>query len=462
MGHWSGEMEFEFQEGDGSFVPAGKTVNFIKNHLGRSEVDEAVRLYQSCKDDFGEELLADAKGRGSAYIKNLGQMFMKARDFKRAGQCLMAAGDHENAAKLFEQSYQFKEAAELYAAGQLFDRAAAVYERASMFEQALAMYLKISDFAHASECLVKMSRPFEAGQLLIKAGNQKGAIEILRRIPAHDEKFIESRLILGELASVHGYKQLALKFYLEAANLVGVNERSVEMFYRAGLLAAELGLLDHARKLYKIVLATFPDYKDAADRLARAAAGEVPSAGAAGAIPAMPTTAPQGVSGAAAAKGDDVEPEGGLVEVMKDFEYLKKLPLFAELSLEEMKKLYGLCDEATFSPGDVLIEQGKTGRALYIVRGGLIDILRSDGFAESLLAELGKGAYVGEMSLLEEAPTSAKVVAKNEVSAFRIDRQKFQHLLEADDRLAVKIFREFSRELSARLREANRKLGSGA
>ena len=66
------------------------------------------------------------------------------------------------------------------------------------------------------------------------------------------------------------------------------------------------------------------------------------------------------------------------------------------------------------------------------------------------------------MSLLEEAPTSAKVVAKNEVSAFRIDRQKFQHLLEADDRLAVKIFREFSRELSARLREANRKLGSGA
>ena len=461
MGHWSGEMEFEFQEGDegGNFVPAGKTINFIKNHLGRGEIDEAVRLYQSCKDDFGEELLADARGRGSAYIKNLGQMFMKARDFKRAGLCLMAAGDHENAAKLFEQSYQFKEAAELYAAGQLYDKAAAVYARASMFEQALNMYLKLSDYANASECLIKMSRPFEAGQLLVKGGNQKAAIEIFRRIPAHDEKFIESRLILGELATVHGYKQLALKFYLEAAHLVGVNEKSVEMFYRAGLLAAELGLLDHATKLYKIILATFPDYKDAADRLVRASSGEIPASGP---VPAAPIPTPVPAPAAAAQKGDDeLAPEGGLVEVMKDFEYLKKLPLFSELTLDEMKTLYGLCDDAAYAPGDVLIEQGKTGRALYVIRSGTISILRADAIGETLLAEVGKGAYVGEMSLLEEAPTSARVVARTEAQAFRIDRMKFQHLLDSNDRIAIKIYREFSRELSARLREANRKLGAG-
>jgi CRP-like cAMP-binding protein len=151
-----------------------------------------------------------------------------------------------------------------------------------------------------------------------------------------------------------------------------------------------------------------------------------------------------------------------LVEVMKDFEYLKRLPLFSELSLDEMKMLYDHCDEASFAPGDVLIEQGKPGRALYVVRTGQVSVLRSDGFAENLLAELGKGAYIGEMSLLEDAPTSARVVAKTDVTAFRIDKNKFQHLLDADDRFAVKIYREFSRELSARLREANRKLGSGA
>ena len=49
-----GEMEWEFAEdadGGGSFVATGKVVNFLRTHLARGEMDEALALYESCAQD---------------------------------------------------------------------------------------------------------------------------------------------------------------------------------------------------------------------------------------------------------------------------------------------------------------------------------------------------------------------------------------------------------------------------
>ncbi|MCX7959025.1 MAG: hypothetical protein N3B13_08255, partial [Deltaproteobacteria bacterium] len=48
------EIEFEFDESQGSFVPTSKIINYIKNYIISGNVDEAVSAYQSCKEDIGE------------------------------------------------------------------------------------------------------------------------------------------------------------------------------------------------------------------------------------------------------------------------------------------------------------------------------------------------------------------------------------------------------------------------
>jgi hypothetical protein len=56
------------------------------------------------------------------------------------------------------------------------------------------------------------------------------------------------------------------------------------------------------------------------------------------------------------------------------------------------------------------------------------------------------------MSLVDDAPTSARVAAESEVDAFVITRPRFEKLLVMNDKIAVKLYRFFVQTLSKRLR----------
>src|SRR5205814_1688829 len=120
------------------------------------------------------------------------------------------------------------------------------------------------------------------------------------------------------------------------------------------------------------------------------------------------------VTGAAVA-----EPEAGgggpqapaLVSMMDGFDFLKSTPLFKDLSLDEMKAVYAACETQRFAPGAVLIEQGQPGEALYVLRKGSAKVTRVAQGAEEMVARMGAGSPAGEMSLVDDAPTSARVSA---------------------------------------------------
>src|SRR5262245_65642425 len=66
----------------------------------------------------------------------------------------------------------------------------------------------------------------------------------------------------------------------------------------------------------------------------------------------------------------------------------------------------------TLKPSDVVVEEGVRQRALFVVDEGAVRIERGRGKAETVLAVLGPGQFFGEMSFIDGAPTSARVVAK--------------------------------------------------
>ena len=50
---------------------------------------------------------------------------------------------------------------------------------------------------------------------------------------------------------------------------------------------------------------------------------------------------------------------------------------------------------------DVIFEEGSTGRELFVVLDGIIDIVRINGTSKTLIVTLGKGELLGEMAVID-------------------------------------------------------------
>ena len=147
--------------------------------------------------------------------------------------------------------------------------------------------------------------------------------------------------------------------------------------------------------------------------------------------------------------------------MMEGFDFLKRLPLFEELSLEDLKSLYHLCELRPFSFGEALIRAGQPAPALFILVEGVLDV-RSAATAKAApgtVARLQPGAHLGELGLIDDSPSNVDVVAAAPGRVLRLDKVGLQRALAASDALAVKIFRVFLRTMAARLRETTARLG---
>jgi CRP-like cAMP-binding protein len=78
------------------------------------------------------------------------------------------------------------------------------------------------------------------------------------------------------------------------------------------------------------------------------------------------------------------------------------------------------------------------------------------------MARMGPGSPAGEMSLVDDAPTSARVVAEVDGEAFVITRERFQKLLALNDKMGVKLLRFFVQTLARRLRSTTERLAGKA
>ena len=105
-----------------------------------------------------------------------------------------------------------------------------------------------------------------------------------------------------------------------------------------------------------------------------------------------------------------------------------------------------------FQPGEVLMRQGGPSRALYVLADGRVRVVMSTADGDELLvAVLGPGHTVGELSVLDGHPRSATVVALEPVRALRVEGSAFGSFLLARPRLVVGLLRV----LSGRLRDAD-------
>ena len=81
---------------------------------------------------------------------------------------------------------------------------------------------------------------------------------------------------------------------------------------------------------------------------------------------------------------------------------------------------------------------------------GTLEVRRSSpGAAPVTLARLGRGDWVGEMSLLLDEPRSATVIAATDAQLRRVTKQDMAHVLAADPRRTEDLLRQLARRVKA-------------
>ncbi len=131
-------------------------------------------------------------------------------------------------------------------------------------------------------------------------------------------------------------------------------------------------------------------------------------------------------------------------------EALKSVPLFEGLSKAQLLEIAKRADEVHLDAGATLTVEGKVGQEMYVIAKGSA-VVRRKG---RKLADLGEGAVVGEMSLLDGQPASATVTMTSDGTLLVMARREFSEALDASPRLTRRVLVT----LANRLRDADRRL----
>jgi zinc transporter ZupT len=136
---------------------------------------------------------------------------------------------------------------------------------------------------------------------------------------------------------------------------------------------------------------------------------------------------------------------------------LGKVSILRNLPLEHIHHLIDLIEPVSFEDETVLFDQGDQGESLYIIQTGQIALFREN----KPFKTLAKGAIVGEIALLTNAPRSAKAVATNNLTALKLSKENFSTLCaesselnEATRKLACSRLDELAHMTESKLKEA--------
>jgi CRP-like cAMP-binding protein len=138
-------------------------------------------------------------------------------------------------------------------------------------------------------------------------------------------------------------------------------------------------------------------------------------------------------------------------EINFTLDTLKSIPLFAQLTYQQLVRIMNLTRIVPFGASDVLCYEGDMAEELFVILRGEVQLTT----AEEPIAIMRTGSHFGEMALIDATPRSATARALTDGKLLLINREDFYEILRKEAPLAVKLLWSFVQELSARLRQTN-------
>jgi CRP-like cAMP-binding protein len=103
-----------------------------------------------------------------------------------------------------------------------------------------------------------------------------------------------------------------------------------------------------------------------------------------------------------------------------------------------------------YDASEVIFEEGSTGRELFVVLEGKVDIVKTTGASETTIVSLGKGEFFGEMAVIDGSARSATAIAAVAgTRVMRINHARFVYLVSQQPAFALMVMDALSKRLRA-------------
>jgi small-conductance mechanosensitive channel/CRP-like cAMP-binding protein len=126
---------------------------------------------------------------------------------------------------------------------------------------------------------------------------------------------------------------------------------------------------------------------------------------------------------------------------------LRSVSLFKPLTDKEIESLVDHLRYSPFTKGETATKQGNVAHWLYVLVTGKVEVrIRGEEGMSKDVACIDAPGFFGEMGLMTGEPRQADVVALMDIECYRLDKDAFNHVMQARPEVAA----EFSRTLAER------------
>ncbi len=131
-----------------------------------------------------------------------------------------------------------------------------------------------------------------------------------------------------------------------------------------------------------------------------------------------------------------------------DLELLKSIPLFSELSDEDLNDISRHMVRQVYKKDNMVLIEEEIGSTMFIILDGRVKISRiSDEGREVILSILCDGDFFGEMSILDGQTRSANAVTLDDTELLIVRRENFLEMLYDYPQVAINLLKELAHRL---------------
>ncbi|MFP7756384.1 cyclic nucleotide-binding domain-containing protein [Thermodesulfobacteriota bacterium B35] len=140
-------------------------------------------------------------------------------------------------------------------------------------------------------------------------------------------------------------------------------------------------------------------------------------------------------------------------------DFILSLPLFDVFKVDEIDILARHMNYSEITRGEYLFMEGEKGDYMCFVVRGLLDVLKKSTQGDyRVIARLGKGSTIGEMSIIDKSPRSASVIARQPSVVIILTKKGFDILTQRYPALGINLLKKIMRLLSLNMRRTSSRL----
>ncbi len=136
---------------------------------------------------------------------------------------------------------------------------------------------------------------------------------------------------------------------------------------------------------------------------------------------------------------------------------LRRVKIFADMPDADLARFLTFMEMQTVRQWTAVVNQGDLGDAMFLVLEGEVRVRLMIENRETTLVTLGAGDFFGEVSLFDQGPRSADVIANTDAVLLKISHEAFTKLSSVAPELAAPVLLSIGKTLTGRIRADNKR-----